>query len=236
MDLPQSAPGVTLDPTCYWSPDVYEAELDRVFRSGWVAVGHVSQVADAGSYRCVDVSGESLVVTRDRGGLLHVLSRVCPHRWMEACSGDGTARSLQCPYHHWTFNLAGQLRAAPAMGAAFDKSACSLTEFRHEVWEGFIFVNVDGGAPDVRELWSPLADQLHDYRLAGWRVVSTIDWGERPWNWKVLMDNGECYHHLGLHQHSLEPLYPARDVRDAPDNGAFTCLVAPAREARDRAG
>ena len=210
----------------YRSPAVFDAELDRIIRAGWIAVAHTSQLEQPGSYRCVDAAGEMLVVTRDRGGVLHVLSRVCPHRWMELCSGTGSARVLQCPYHHWTFGLAGDLRSAPAMDEDFDKESSPLKEFRHTVWEGFVFVNVDGKAASPSELWGPLEDHLESYDLSSWTVVSTTDWGDRPWDWKVLMDNGECYHHLGLHRDSLEPLYPARRARDLPDNGNFTCIVA----------
>jgi phenylpropionate dioxygenase-like ring-hydroxylating dioxygenase large terminal subunit len=158
-----------------------------------------------------------------------VLSRVCAHRWMEICSGAGTARALQCPYHHWTYNLAGQLRSAPLMAdtPGFDKNEVGLTEFRHEVWQGFVYVNLDGGARPAAELWAPLTTHLAPYRLGEWELVSTIDWGECPWDWKVFMDNGECYHHLGIHQRTLEPIFPTRSVKDLPDNGCCTCIVAP---------
>ena len=30
--------------------------------------------------------------------------------------------------------------------------------------------------------------------------------GENAFDWKVIQDNGDCYHHLGVHQNTLQPL------------------------------
>jgi phenylpropionate dioxygenase-like ring-hydroxylating dioxygenase large terminal subunit len=50
-----------------------------------------------------------------------------------------------CPYHAWTYELTGRLRAAPNTQAVpgFDKSQICLTEVRTEVFLGFVFVNLD---------------------------------------------------------------------------------------------
>lgn len=220
----------TLPPGSYCNDELFALETDRIFRAGWLNVGHVSLVARPGDFRCVDVADELLVLTRDRTGELHVLSRVCAHRWMEVCVGEGRSSALQCPYHHWTYSLSGELKSAPLMSGmpGFAKQAASLREFRHEVWNGFVYVNIDGTAPSTSRLWSPLEEQLASYRLDDWRVVSTIDWGECPWDWKVFMDNGECYHHLGIHQRTLEPLFPTRAIRHIRGNGLCSCIIAPA--------
>ena len=181
-------------------------------------------------FKAVDVIGEPLVMTRDRNDEIHVLSRVCTHRWMDICEGPGTgtAPSLQCPYHKWTFGLEGGLRAAPEMSATpgFSKQAHGLPAFRHEIWEGFVFVNLDGTARSTTELWGPMSEQLAPYGLSDWSVVQSTAWGESAWDWKVFIDNGECYHHIGIHDDTLEPLMPARLAVDAPDNGAYTLLYA----------
>ncbi len=220
----------TLPPQVYCSEEIWDLELARVFRPGWVNVGHVSEVPTAGCFKAVDVLGEPMVMTRARDGSIHVLSRVCSHRWMDICggSGAGSVPSLQCPYHRWTFGLQGALRAAPEMDETpgFYKADYSLHVFRHEVWEGFVFVNIDGSAPPTARLWGEMGQQLSNYGLSDWAVVHSIPWGESHWDWKVFMDNGECYHHLGAHHDTLEPFMPARLVVDAPDNGDYTLLYA----------
>ena len=220
----------TLPPQAYCSQEIFDLEVERIFRRGWMNVGHVSQIPNAGDFRTVDMSGELLVVTRGRDEQISVLSRVCPHRWMDICAGqrDGNVASFQCPYHRWTFSHDGQLRAAPEMAETpgFDKDDHPLKRFRHEVWQGFIYVNLDGGAPPTSELWGPMGEQLRDYGLADWVIVDSTSWGESAWDWKVFIDNGECYHHIGVHDDTLEPFVPARRVVDLQDNGEYTFLYA----------
>jgi phenylpropionate dioxygenase-like ring-hydroxylating dioxygenase large terminal subunit len=110
----------------------------------------------------------------------------------------------------------------------FDKEDYGLHRFRHEVWEGFIYVNLDGSASGTSELWSPMSEQLKEYGLADWQVVDSTPWGESAWDWKVFIDNGECYHHLGIHDDTLEPFVPARLAHDLPDNGEYTLVYADA--------
>ena len=223
----------TLPPQAYCSQEIFDLEVQRVFRRGWMNVGHVSQIPEPGDFRTVDMFGELLVVTRSRDDQINVLSRTCPHRWMDICpSKAGNVPSLQCPYHRWTFSHDGTLRAAPEMGETpgFDKADFALHRFRHEVWEGFIYVNLDGEAPSTQELWGPMSGQLQEYGLDQWVVVDSQAWGESAWDWKVFIDNGECYHHIGIHDDTLEPVMPARLAVDLPDNGEYTLLYANGHE------
>ena len=93
----------TLPPEAYRSPELYELEIEKVFRKEWVCIGRADEVSEPGDFVSVTLVGEPLVLTRDHEGTLHVLSRVCRHRWAEVCEGIGNASRLQCPYHHWTY-------------------------------------------------------------------------------------------------------------------------------------
>ena len=220
----------TLPPEVYCSEEIWQLEIERIFRPGWVNVGHVSEVPAPGDHKAVDVVGEPMVMTHDRDGQIHVMSRVCTHRWMDICGGPGrgSAPSLQCPYHRWTFGLDGGLRAAPEMSdtPGFDRADFGLHSFRHEIWNGFVFVNIDGNAPSTTEIWTPMLDELAPYGLSDWTVAHSIEWGESDWDWKVFLDNGECYHHIGIHHDTLEPLLPARRAVDTDDNGNYTLTYA----------
>src|SRR6266436_6123045 len=90
------------------------------------------------------------------------LSRVCPHRSMdimpegfgynghspaEAGSAKpdcGKTRLFLCPYHAWTFELDGRLKACPEMHQAEDfcRDDFFLKPFATEIWQGFVFVNL----------------------------------------------------------------------------------------------
>jgi phenylpropionate dioxygenase-like ring-hydroxylating dioxygenase large terminal subunit len=210
---PSPARATTLPPEAYGSDELFALESEKVLRANWIPLCRVEQVETPGSYRSIDVLSVPLVVTRDRDGEIHVLSRTCRHRWMEVATGSGVAPALQCPYHLWTYGLDGHLAGAPEMGGAegFCRDDVALTSYRHEVWQGFVMVNLDGRAEPVAEQLAGLDAYVEPYGLADYRTVEATDWGICPWDWKIMVDNFmECYHHMGPHRESLEDLYPAR--------------------------
>ncbi|MGF7235270.1 MAG: aromatic ring-hydroxylating oxygenase subunit alpha [Frankia sp.] len=203
--------GTTLPPDAYRSAEFYELERAKVFRPGWQGVCRVEQVAEPGSYYSIDLLGHPLVVTRDRDGDLHVLSRICRHRWMEVATGSGRANTLQCPYHLWTYGLDGRLLGAPLMTdvPGFDTREICLPHVRHEVWHGFVFVNLDGTAKPLAPQLAALEPQVENYEIDGYRSVYIADW-DCPWDWKIMVENFmECYHHMGTHRQTVEDEYPA---------------------------
>lgn len=228
----------TLPPRAYRSDALFELEKDRVFRAGWVCLGRADQVARPGDYLALDVVGQALVMVRDLDGTLRVLSNVCRHRWMSVCLGKGNAKVLSCPYHAWTYRLDGRLWAAPEMDGnpAFRKDDVALAPLRHETWNGFVYVNLDGRARPLAERLAAVEPRLAAYRLDRWVTARTVDCGEYPWDWKVMQDNGECYHHLGLHTETFEADYPGRWSRAFENGGDFTLLWNPSRPERQTIG
>jgi phenylpropionate dioxygenase-like ring-hydroxylating dioxygenase large terminal subunit len=203
---------ITLPPEAYGSDDLYAAEVDRIFKRGWIPLCRVEQVAMPGSFYSIDILGTPLVVTRDRHSEIRVLSRNCTHRWMEVCSGAGEANVLQCPYHLWSFGLDGHLAGAPEMkkSPGFNRNDHPLKKFRHGVWKGFVFVNLDGRAEPLATQMAGLDALVDPYDLDNYQTVEQTDWGVCDWDWKIMVDNFmECYHHMGPHRQSLESEFPA---------------------------
>ena len=202
----------TLPPQAYYSAELFELEKERIFRAHWLCIGRVDQVASPGDYMALEVVGEPVVMVRDMRGELRVLSNVCRHRWMKICSGSGNCDSLVCPYHAWTYELDGKLRGAVEMRGCpgFDPAKIALTPIRHEVWQGFVYVNLDGKAEVLAPQLTEIDEAIAEFQLDAWEVAKTVDCGEYPWDWKVMQDNGECFHHVGAHQQTFEPNYPAR--------------------------
>jgi phenylpropionate dioxygenase-like ring-hydroxylating dioxygenase large terminal subunit len=210
VDSPENA--ITLPPQAYGSDDLYADEVDQIFKRGWIPLCRLEQLGAPGSYYSIDILGMPLVITRDRNGEVRVLSRNCTHRWMEVCSGAGTAGVLQCPYHLWSFGLDGHLAGAPEMkqSAGFDRKDYALKQFRHEVWKGFVFVNIDGHATSVAEQYAALEPIVDPYDFENYQTVEQTEWGICDWDWKIMVDNFmECYHHMGPHRGSLEEQFPA---------------------------
>ena len=52
---------ITLPPEAYGSDELYAAEVDQIFKRGWIPLCRVEQVATAGSYYSIDILGTPLV-------------------------------------------------------------------------------------------------------------------------------------------------------------------------------
>lgn len=196
----------------YLDPAIYELERSKVFASSWVPIARVDQLGGPGAYLAVEFGDEPLVITRDATGTIRVLSNVCRHRGMTLVEGCGTDKVLRCPYHLWTYHLDGTLGGAPLMQdvEGFDRAQVRLPEFAHEIWQGWIFINLDGLAEPLAGQVAGLSAEIADWRFADLTTVATASY-DAEWNWKISFENfAEYYHHLGLHRDSLEPLLPAR--------------------------
>ncbi len=210
----------TLPPAFYLDEQLYQLEEQRVMRAQWLPLARVAQVARPGDYLAAELLGEPLVAVRDKAGVLRVLSNVCRHRAMPIAEGRGSCQTLKCPYHLWSYRLDGSLGGAPMMleNGSFDRDAVRLPEIRHEVWQGWIMVNLDGSAPSLAARIPALSASLAGWDFTDLTVVASRTY-EADWNWKITVENFcECYHHLGLHRESLEPFLPSRDSR-CLDNG-----------------
>lgn len=226
---------VTFPPRAYTDPEQYRFEVERVLKRQWLSVGHVSQVPNPGDFFNLDLLGEPMVVVRGKDGAVRVLSRVCPHRGMDVNPTEygrpakGNARFLVCPYHFWSFDLDGRCKGAPEMQKAegFSRNDVGLSSFRSEVWNGFIFVTFSETVAPVAELYADMGRRLADWQLDRLEVVAELEW-DCAFNWKVIVENfAECYHHLGAHLKTFEPIFPARTCWSEPEHEHFTVAHLP---------
>src|SRR4051812_7034577 len=216
----------TLPGRAYWSEEFFDLERERIFFRDWVCVGREETLAEAGSYLLVDVLGESLLVVRTREGDICCFHNVCRHRGSRLviddpetsdaarlpCAAGRFKGSIVCPYHSWTYGLAGELRNAPFLNESVGLRKEQLPLFSVDVdtWGGFIFVNLsrDGsGEPPERNLTSQLGEipeRLAHYPLSELRTGRRITY-EVASNWKCIVENfNECYHCGPVHPELCE--------------------------------
>jgi len=220
-----------LAPRFYVDPRVFALETERIFADSWISIGRVDQIAKPGDYFTYELLDERIVAVRDHHGRIHVMSAICRHRAMQVVAGAGNAKSFQCPYHLWTYALDGRLLGAPEMerSAGFDRSQCRLAEIRAEIWEGWIFVNLNPGAAPLAPQLEPLKRAIANYGIASWLTTEPTRY-DSPWNWKVMVDNFmESYHHAGIHAETLQPLVPASGTYADDSDGPFAILHNPTR-------
>ena len=103
-----------IDRDVFVSEDVYQRELEQVFARAWLFVGHESQVPNPDDFFVSRMGEESVILTRDRQGQIHVLLNTCRHRGMKVCRYDeGNTRTFSCPYHGWSYSTDGSLVSVP---------------------------------------------------------------------------------------------------------------------------
>jgi Rieske 2Fe-2S family protein len=202
----------TLPTLWYVSEDMFRVEKERIFGREWVCIGREEELPEAGAYRVVDVAGESIVVVRNREGVLRGFYNVCRHRgtrlcrtadaeaqsgWPELRGGVVAGRGIVCPYHHWTYDLDGRLVAAPHLSGltATDKAALSLHPVGVDSWGGFVFVNLTPAeAVPLAAQLGAIPERLQRYPLKDLRIGRTIQYQVGA-NWKAICENyNECYH------------------------------------------
>ncbi len=216
-----------LPATAYTSPNVFELEAQHLFLDNWANVAHVNQVPNPGDYLAVDMFDHPLLVTRDADGEIHVMARVCQHKGTLLAEGAGNARVLVCPFHSWSYNLDGTLKAAPLMEGAenFDRDACRLPQIRTEIWEGFVFVNLSNEAEPLAPQLKGLSDYLRNWNLSELVPAHDMVHYEQEANWKINAESFlEAYHHLGAHSKTFQPTYPAAQTYPLESSGKYSML------------
>ncbi len=214
-----------LAPHFYASDSVFATEAARIFHRQWFAVGRTEQLPARGDVLVVAVAGESVIVVRGRDDALAAFYNVCRHRGSQLVreqplpdAGAPKARNsgrangaIVCPYHAWTYNLDGSLRAAPFVQfvAACPKDKFSLVPVALETWGGFIFLNLSREAPPpFEDQLAKVKRMLGRYPFADMRRGAQLVYDVAA-NWKVLMENyNECYHCGPVHPELCE-LVPA---------------------------
>ncbi|WP_280453940.1 aromatic ring-hydroxylating oxygenase subunit alpha [Nocardia brasiliensis] len=209
--LEPEPPALTLPPSAYSSPELWELERELIFRRSWILAAHVDQLARPGDYVALSIAGEPVVLTRAQDGELRAMSSICRHRLMPLVEpGAGHTDSFTCRYHLWKYGLDGRLRGAPYMGGNkdFAPKQCRLPQFALAQWNGLVWINLDADVEPIGDHLDRAAAQFDGYRLG--EMVQVDSWSLQ-WqvNWKLVMENGhENYHVIGLHRETLEPFMP----------------------------
>ncbi|MCP5087839.1 MAG: aromatic ring-hydroxylating dioxygenase subunit alpha [Rhodobacteraceae bacterium] len=193
-----AAPLRSLEARYYTDPSVYQNERTGLLSRTWQFSGHVSQIPNVGDYFSFEVAGQSLFCIRGRDEVIRTFYNVCQHRAHEMVTGSGNTRVVVCPYHAWTYELTGQLRAGPNIKSVpgFNREEICLTEVLTEDFHGFIFVNLDPDATSMDKWYPGVREEIAAY-VPQIATLAPLEWVEVPenCNWKVSVENySECYH------------------------------------------
>jgi choline monooxygenase len=189
-----------------WYIDDRIAELERmtVFSKTWQMLGRIEHVEKPGQFLTANVAGEPIVVVRGNDGLLRGFYNVCRHHAAAVVTEPcGHASLLHCPYHGWNYGLDGSLKGMPEFDGVknFDRQQNSLIPVKAEIWEKFVFANLDSRASSLTDFLGGLVNRVAPLGVSKLHYFATRVY-DIACNWKVFVDNylDGGYHVPHLHK------------------------------------
>ncbi|SKA35674.1 Phenylpropionate dioxygenase, large terminal subunit [Enhydrobacter aerosaccus] len=190
-------------------------EREKLFRERPLLMGLSSRLAKPGDYLTEDVVGMPVLLVRDGTGSVQAFANVCRHRGAPVAQGCGNARAFTCPYHGWTYDLAGRLLGAtdkPGF-AGLDIAAHGLVPLPTVEKHGMIYVRPGVPRPgesrtiDIDAELGVFAPPLAALQLDDFVLHSTDRIAPRI-NWKFAVDTFlESYHIAHLHRKTIAPYF-----------------------------
>ncbi|MDY7105611.1 MAG: aromatic ring-hydroxylating dioxygenase subunit alpha [Actinomycetota bacterium] len=227
-ELPDLQKARTMPSDVYTSEEFFRFELESVFFREWLCLGHQSEVPNPGDYYTINIGPEPLIVVRTQEGTINVLSSICQHRGYPVTSQapSGNAKSFRCPYHWWNYGHDGALIAAPEMQRSCDfselKAETALPSLKVEMWNGFIFANMDPDAAPLAPALAKLDAEMKAFGTEDMVATERLYYPDQPWNWKGMHENAlEPYHTSYVHKgyHEVAPASLAEFVEWDDDDG-----------------
>lgn len=221
--------GRTLSQEFYTESHIFDNEMSNIVFNEWLLVDHFSRVKNPGDYFLFNIAKESIIIIKGRDEKIRAFYNVCTHRGSRICLEDeGTKKLLVCPYHAWSFDPEGNLKAARFMSDDFNPKEWGLRPCYLEIHSGLIFINLTNNEPqNFDEYIKPLVPylDLHDPKNA--KIAYRKKYPTSA-NWKTTLENfQECYHcapshksYSAVHEKDFVKIYGA-GKGSGPDDETF---------------
>ncbi len=194
--------------------DLHALEQQRIFRGPvWLFLGLQAELPHPGDYKTTVAGDTPVVVVRATDGSLKAFVNRCAHRGTLLVRNlSGNTQDFTCIYHHWCYDLDGNLIGVPflrglkgkgGMPADFTMADHGLRMLTVDSYAGVIFGTFDDSVePLPAFLDAPMRDYLD--RLFA-RPIRVLGYTRQriPAKWKLYYENGQDAYHAGLlHQMS----------------------------------
>lgn len=197
----------------------FEAERDYIYKKCWLHVGTVDAIPNPGDYFVheIAIAKASIVLIRGKDHKVRGFYNVCRHRGNKLVwDYKGTSSCyLSCKFHGWVYDAEGTLKNVPDGERFYEnlEGRANLVPVHTDVWEGFIFVNLDPQPTEtLSEYLGAAGRRMKDFPFQRVPLQFHYQSYQRA-NWKLMLDaQSEIYHVRYLHSYS----WP--DVFTRPDN------------------
>ncbi|NJO19931.1 MAG: aromatic ring-hydroxylating dioxygenase subunit alpha, partial [Spirulinaceae cyanobacterium RM2_2_10] len=136
---------------------------------------------------------QGIVLYRDQQGCIQALEDRCPHRQVKLSAGQVVGDAIECAYHGWQFDAAGQCSAVPYLAANQKLPNCRLRRYPVRELDGFIWLFP--GEPE-------LANQVEPLGLPEWEhlnYIASVAVIECAGHFSFLIENLMDMYHGHLH-------------------------------------
>ena len=183
----------------------------RLFADQPRVVAFSDQVRNPGDYVTDELSGEPLLIVRGEDGALRAFYNVCRHRGARvACDAAGTQRRFACPFHGWTYDTTGALRAIPDDEGFpdLDSERRRLRELVVVARHGLVWLLPDGWTEaDLVASLGGLDSEFAGFDIDSY-VVERQEVLRERFNWKFVIDGFmEVVHFRFLHPKTIAPYF-----------------------------
>jgi phenylpropionate dioxygenase-like ring-hydroxylating dioxygenase large terminal subunit len=196
----------------YTDPEIFDAEMRRIFATTWVFIGHESEVPTPGDFKTDTIARRPIILVRGDDGKVRVLYNVCRHRGAKLCHEAYGHGRFRCLYHGWVYDSQGKLSGVPRREQFrdFDNDADYglIAVPRVESYRGFVFASLSPHGQTLQQYLGrgmqyldEMCDRAPDGEI---EAVRPIKYDFRG-NWKLQMENySDNYHPAVLHQSALD--------------------------------
>jgi Rieske 2Fe-2S family protein len=235
--LPERRAGFSLPQPFYTDEGIFKAELEAVFATNWLFACNEAELKSGGDYITLEIGTDSVIVLRDKRGVICAFHNVCRHRGSRICNAPkGKVSRLVCPYHRWVYELDGSLFNGREMGASFDRSPYGLKRVRVENVAGLVYICLSDNPPSLARFKDAVAPYIAPHQPARTKVAfeSTII---EDANWKLVIENNrECYHCVGNHPELMASLVEFALPDDKRGGDKFRALMERSEKRWDACG
>ncbi len=214
----QIKPGEYVDSRMYSDREIFEEELNRIWKKCWIPVCHESELPEPYDFRTMTIANEPVIVVRGADNEIRAFLNVCPHRGnmienkpsgsFKPGRPSGAPKHMTCMFHGWQFDMKGNCtyisREKEGYQDRLNTKQVGLRRLRCEVhFGGFVWVTLNDKIDMTVAEWGAGAfDCLQKSVDAEPLEVFHYHKAIIPCNYKLWHDTNSEFYHDYLHYHN----------------------------------